>query len=175
MQAFTSLEMVRTSGALKLFNSLKVRRYTSVGQIVELTDAICRERCVAEKWLPKAGFEGQRMDLRVVVIAGVAAHVVVRQSKGPMTNLHLGSRRGDAGRLREHMGEKSWRWAMTVAEQAAAAFPKAQYAGVDVLVAPSFRRAAVAEINAFGDLLPGVLHDGRDTYTAEIAALLPGR
>ena len=41
--------------------------------------------------------------------------------------------------------------------------------GRDLLVAPGFRQFAVAEVNAFGDLLPNLLHDGRDTYSAELA------
>ena len=34
---------------------------------------------------------------------------------------------------------------------------------------------AVAEVNAFGDLLPGVLLDGRDTYAEQVHALVSGR
>ncbi len=49
--------------------------------------------------------------------------------------------------------------------------PESLYAGVDVVISPGFRRHAVLEINAFGDLLPGVLFEGLDTYTAELAAL----
>jgi len=33
----------------------------------------------------------------------------------------------------------------------------------------------VAEVNAFGDLLPGVLADGRDTYAEQVHALTSGR
>jgi hypothetical protein len=42
-------------------------------------------------------------------------------------------------------------------------------AGLDLLLTPGFRRHAVLEINAFGDLLPGIFHDGLDTYGAEVA------
>ncbi len=150
---------------------MRVRRYTGAREISELIEAVCQERSLAEMWLPKAGFDGRRFDLRVIVIAGTAAHVVVRQSNGPMTNLHLGNQRGDLLRLRERMGEANWHTAMVTCEQTAAAFPGSLYAAVDLLVSPSFRRAAVAEVNAFGDLLPNVLHDGRDTYSAELAAL----
>lgn len=170
-QAFSSVELVRERGAVRLFNSLKVRRYSGTREISELIDAVCRERSLAEVWLPKAGFEGRRFDLRVVVIAGNAAHVVVRQSSGPMTNLHLGNQRGNPVRLRERMGEADWQAAMFACERAAAAFPGSLYVAVDLLVSPSFGRVAVAEVNAFGDLIPNVLHDGRDTYSAEIAAL----
>ena len=172
MQAFSSVELVREQGEVRLFNSLKVRRYSGVREISELIDAVCRERSIAEVWLPKAGFDGRRLDLRVLVIAGSAAHVVVRQSSGPMTNLHLGNRRGDVPRLRERMGEENWQTAMRAGERAAAALPGSLYVAVDLLLAPSFRRVAVAEINAFGDLLPNVWHDGQDTYAAELAVLI---
>ena len=39
------------------------------------------------------------------------------------------------------------------------------------MFSPGFRRHAVAEVNAFGDLLPGLLVDGRDTYAAQLEAL----
>ena len=42
------------------------------------------------------------------------------------------------------------------------------------MFAPDWRRHAVAEVNAFGDLLPGLLVDGRDTYAAQVAALAAG-
>ena len=45
--------------------------------------------------------------------------------------------------------------------------------GVQTCALPIY---AVAEVNAFGDLLPGVLDDdGRDTYGAQIAAVTAGR
>lgn len=170
-QAFSSVEMVHEGGKVKLFNSLFVRRYDSAREISTLITSICRHPCIAERWFPKAGLDGQRFDLRVLVIAGRARHVVVRQSKGPITNLHLGNRRGNLDRLKERMGPQNWRSAMEVCERAAAVFPGSLYIGVDLLVAPSFRRFAVAEVNAFGDLLPNLEHDGMDTYTAELVAL----
>ncbi len=51
-------------------------------------------------------------------------------------------------------------------------FPTSHYAGVDLLFTPSYRHHAVLEINAFGDLLPGILCDGLDTYEAELSALV---
>jgi hypothetical protein len=175
LQAFTSVELVQIDGRVQLFNSLQVRRYSELREISLLIDALCQERCLAEMWLPKAGLDGQRLDLRVLVIAGCAAHVVVRQSSGPMTNLHLGNRRGDPDRLRVRMGEENWCGAMAVCERAAAAFPRSLHVAVDLLVSPSFGRFAVAEVNAFGDLLPRVFHQGLNTYAAELAAFFGSR
>ena len=50
------------------------------------------------------------------------------------------------------------------------------HAWVDLMVGSDWRRHAVAEVNAFGDLLPRVLDGaGRDTYTAQVSALRDGR
>jgi hypothetical protein len=40
------------------------------------------------------------------------------------------------------------------------------------MFSPDFHRHAIAEVNAFGDLLPGLLNDGRDTYAQQIEVLL---
>jgi glutathione synthase/RimK-type ligase-like ATP-grasp enzyme len=170
-QAFSSVEIVREKGRVKLFNSLSVRRYHSAGEIAELIDAICREQCIAEAWFPKAGLEDLTFDLRVLVIAGAAQHAVVRQSASPITNLHLGNRRGSIEKLKQRMGPENWGAALSVCERAAGAFPDSLYVAVDLLVAPGFRRFAVAEVNAFGDLLPNLEYRGMDTYAAELAAL----
>jgi hypothetical protein len=49
-------------------------------------------------------------------------------------------------------------------------FPGSLYAGVDIAISPNFAEHHVLEVNAFGDLLPGLLHQGLDTYEAEVAA-----
>ncbi len=167
-RAFSTVEMAEG----RLFNSLTVREYRDPRLIAELVDAVCRQRSVAERWFPKAGHDGERFDLRILVIGGRSAHAVMRQSAGPITNLHLGNRRGDLDGLRRRMGPVAWQTALEVAERAAGAFPASLYVAVDLLVAPGFRRFAVAEVNAFGDLLPNLPHEGRDTYTAEFARLL---
>jgi hypothetical protein len=70
------------------------------------------------------------------------------------------------------MGDAAWAAAMRTCEAAAACFPESLHAGVDLRIAPDFQRHSVLEVNAFGDLLPGVLSEGKDTYSAEIRATL---
>jgi hypothetical protein len=173
--ALTTVELVRQGGELRLYNSRRIRRYDTPAEAGALIDALAREGVRVEEWVPKAGLAGHVFDLRVVVIAGRARHVVVRMSRGPMTNLHLLNRRGDLAVVLERMGPEAWRAARRTCERAAAAFPGSLHLGVDLLVAPGFRRHAVLEANAFGDLLPGVLHRGVDTYEAEIRALAARR
>ena len=128
--------------------------------------------CTSTQWIPKAGLDGMAFDLRVVVIAGRACHVVPRLSSSPMTNLHLKNRRGDVAALRSRMAPGAWESALETCRRAVACFPGCHYAGVDLLIAPGYRRHAVLEVNAFGDLLPGITCRGQDTYTAEVAAWL---
>ena len=52
-----------------------------------------------------------------------------------------------------------------MAERAAACFPDALYAGVDILLS-NRKRPLVGEINAFGDLLPNLRHRGDTAYEA---------
>jgi hypothetical protein len=139
-----------------------------------LIDALCREGVQVEEWLPKAGAEGGSFDLRVLVIAGRPRHTVMRVSESPMTNLHLLNRRGDLGHLLAEVPPERWEAAMASCRRAAGAFPRCLHAGVDLVLTPGYRHHAVLEVNAFGDLLPGVLCDGLDTYEAELAALQPG-
>jgi hypothetical protein len=170
-QAITTVEMVRHGNTMRLYNSRRVRTCDKPGEIAELIDALCKQRVHVEQWIPKAGIANQSFDLRVVVIAGQAQHVVVRLSRTPMTNLHLLNARGDVDQVLERIGPIHWDKARQTCEQAASAF-NSLYSGIDLLISSDYKRHAIAEINAFGDLLPGVLHNGQDTYSAEILAML---
>ncbi len=174
MQAITTVELVQHDGELRLYNTRRIRTYESAADIVPLIDTLCREGVQVEEWIPKAAFEGQTFDLRVLVIGGTVRHVVPRLSRHPMTNLHLLNRRGDPSRLREQIPTEHWEAALETCRRAAAVFPGCLHVGVDLLFTPSFRRHALLEANAFGDLLPGIVCDGLSTHDAELAALFVG-
>ncbi len=172
-EAITTVEMVHQGGELRLYNSRLLRRYRDPADLALLIDTLAREGVQAEEWLPKAALGDKTFDLRVLVIKGEARHAVVRMSRTPMTNLHLGNERGDLSAVTARMGADAWSHALRTCERAAGAFPGSLHVGVDLLIAPDFRTHAVLEANAFGDLLPGVLHDGLDTYEAEARAVTP--
>jgi hypothetical protein len=155
----------------RLFNELRVRHYTDERHVAAIVDRLGADGLHVERWSPKASHDGRVFDLRVVVIAGRASHVVARTSRSPLTNLHLDNARGDLAAIRAAAGPARWAAAMRTCERAAACFPGSLQVGVDLMFGPGFETHAVAEVNAFGDLLPGVLVDGRDTYAAEVAAL----
>ncbi len=171
VRATTSVEMVRAGKSFQLYNSLRVRCYQRERDVAALIDALCDQGAHAEVWLPKAGFDGRTFDLRVLLIDNQVRHVVMRTSRGPITNLHLGNRRGDVERLLRVVEPRCVAAAWKSCRRAAELFPRSLYAGVDLMFLPGFRRHAVLEINAFGDLLPNVFHKGQDTYTAEWEAV----
>ncbi|MER6397168.1 STM4014 family protein [Kitasatospora sp. NPDC001603] len=160
----------------QLHNSLRVRRYRDEREAAELVDRLAPDGLHVEQWIPKAAQAGRSADLRVVVIAGRATHVVVRTSAQPMTNLHLGGARGSLAVAQQAAGH-AWPGLLETAERAAACFPGSPMVGVDVLPTAGWRRAVVGEVNAFGDLLPNLTGlpggpaEGLDTYAAQISAL----
>ena len=89
-----------------------------------------------------------------------------------MTNLHLRNPRRSWEFAREYIGSAAAHAALQTGEAALRCFPRSLYAGIDLMFAPGLRHHALLELNAFGDLLPGTLHEGQDTYTAEILAAL---
>lgn len=171
-RAFTTVEVVQKHDDLCLYNTRRIRRLDHWLSVANVIDALGQHRLHVETWRPKAGIEGHTFDLRVVVIDGQVQHTVARLSRNPITNLHLLNQRRPFEMVRARLSDDAWAAARRSCEAATAAFPGSFYVGVDLLIAPNFKDHAILEVNAFGDLLPGVLHQGRDTYTAEIEAML---
>lgn len=172
-QAYTTVELVDDEAGLRLYNTRRVRKLNNAKEIRILIDAICRHRAFAEMWLPKATHQSMSCDLRVLTIAEKPQHVVLRKSKGPFTNLHLLNERADADELKQRMLPANWQAAMQSCARAAGCFPRSLYAGIDLLILSGLRSHAIAEINAFGDQLNGVVQDGKDTYTCQLESLMP--
>lgn len=152
----------------RLFNSLRVRTLHDSATIRPLIDTLCRHRVHVEQWIPKGSLDQQRFDVRVLVIAGQAQHSVVRLSNSPFTNLHLGNNRKPIERLIDQTSLTQWKAVERTCQQAAACFPDAFYAGIDLLFTPNLNRHFILELNAFGDLLFHVYRDGMDTYEMQI-------
>jgi glutathione synthase/RimK-type ligase-like ATP-grasp enzyme len=172
VQAVTAAEMVTAKNGLQLFNSLKVLTYTNESDIAVLVNRMVAENIFAEEWLPKATINDRFFDVRVLVIGGRARHTVIRTSTHVLTNLHLGNRRGDLNELAAIIGNNKLQEIKQLAEQAAACFPQSLYMGIDLLLTADLRKTVVLEINAFGDLLPGLTDEGETCYEAQIKAMI---
>lgn len=164
-----------------LYNSLRVRSYEDEVDVAAIVDLLADDGFHVERWFPKAGLGGRTIDLRVVVVDGTPTHAVVRASRTPLTNLHLGGERGDLDAVRRRLGPRGWERALEACSGAAACFPGSLSAGVDLMVGVGWRNVAVAEVNAFGDLLPGLTGmpgggaEGLDAYDAQVRAILARR
>ncbi len=84
-----------------------------------------------------------------------------------MTNLHLANSRGDILELAD--GAERLEIAKQMAQQAAYVFPTANCIGADVICTKN--SAKVIELNAFGDLLPGITYQGLNSYEAQVSAM----
>jgi hypothetical protein len=174
-QATTTVEMVETCAGVHLYNSRRMRIYRDQREIAQLIDALCRHRVQVEQWVPKAGLGDRVADVRVLTIGGRVRHTVVRLSRHPLTNLHLGNDRAGIDVLLPRLGAARWAAARATCERVAAAFPASLYLGIDLLITADYRAHVVGEVNAFGDLLYDTQDAGQDPYDAEIAALLEQR
>ncbi len=168
-QLIAPIEIVREATHVRLFNSLRVRSFTSHGDIQDIFGVLAVQGMIAEVAVNKARVDGERFDLRYVVIGGQANHVVVRQSASPITNLHLGNRRGSLAAVTETVRANRLNECRQLAIEAASCFPKTLTCGVDILL-PRSGEPVVCEVNAFGDFLPGLIAGGKTVFQAIVNA-----
>lgn len=140
----------------------------------EMLDAVgylAGEGITVQEGIRHAQLDGQNADLRVVCVGGKAVATIFRLSPHPITNLHLGGRRGDWDRCRQAIPTRHWLDALDSATGAAGCFDSL-VAGVDVVFEPGFRRHFVLEVNAFGDFFPGWTDPaGRSLHQIELQAI----
>lgn len=152
------------------FNSLKVRRVSRQDAIDEALGFILAQGAHVERAVPKARLDGAFFDLRVLVIDGQPSFTVVRQSRHPITNLHLGGWRGDLEHLRAAVPADSLAAAYETCRRAAA-LQGCFHLGLDLLFEPGLRAHRLVEANAFGDLIPGLRLQGRSVYGHQVHRL----
>jgi len=163
--AWAITTMVRIDG--DFYNTRRLRRVSGD----DLTDAlafILAEGACVQEGIPMAQLDGQNFDVRVVVIHGQPAFTVFRLSSAPMTNLHLGGRRGETAACRAAIPTRAWLDAIDHCVAAAAQYPCAMV-GVDLLFERGFLNHYILEVNAFGDWFPDLTDEqGRTVHRVEI-------
>ncbi|MGK5023259.1 STM4014 family protein [Janthinobacterium sp. RB2R34] len=158
-QATTSASITKVGGETRLFNVKRITRHDNAADIATLINTLAAQQLYAEAWLDKPRCGDSHYDLRVVAIAGQPMHRVARMGTQMMTNLHLDNQRGEVSTLLDAADIAAMEAAT---RQAALAFPASHVTGYDLVVRRG--QAHVLEANAFGDLLPGLLWQGLDTY-----------
>nr|WP_246623817.1 STM4014 family protein [Sphingomonas colocasiae] len=155
-----------------------IRRLNDRREIARIVDRLAPLGLHVEQWVPKIGLAGRIVDLRLVVIGGTRIFPVLRASRHPITNLHIGGERGGADALAAAMGDAAWRDLLETARRSARCFPSALSVGIDMAVLAGGRRHAVLEVNIFGDHIRDFAMDGQSVHQAQaahIAAIMAAR
>jgi len=166
-------EQLTTTARLEngfLSNEKRLRSYRDRESIDVLFRIILSDGAIVQRWIPKAGTEAGPFDLRVLVIKGQIAQRIARVGRGTITNLHIDASRLDAEQALRSFGDRTITAVYEVCRRAADCFPGQLAVGVDVMVDPA-GRPYVLECNAWGDYLPRLLSDGRDSYQSQVHAL----
>lgn len=151
----------------RLYNTKHLYRMTGQEAIRELLSHLLPLGVMAERWVPKDTVNGMSYDLRVVVQFGAAAHIVVRQSKGPITNLHLNNRAETVEVL--SLTKQQYEAIEELCVQAVGLFDGLTYAGVDVLLDKKNKSPYIIEMNGQGDLIYQDIFDKNQIYGEQAA------
>lgn len=156
-----------------LINTKKLYRIEDKMQIQKLLEQILSMETIIERWYPKAEFYGKKYDLRVVWQFGKVDFVVARQSKGPITNLHLNNQALPIEEL--GLQDKKMIEIEELCNMAMTKFPLLNYAGIDIMLDKGSLKPRIIEINGQGDLLyqdifhENIIYKNQLRYMYEIA------
>lgn len=149
----------------------RVQQLTDRAAIARLVDRLGPLGLHVEPWLPKIGIGNRVADVRLVLVRYGGMFPVLRTSRHPMTNLHLGGRREPIEPLIERIGRAAWDSLRASAHAAASFFPTSQVLGLDIAVLADGRHAML-EANVFGDFVKGVTVDGLCPHGAQVRQIV---
>ncbi len=153
----------------EVFSTRRLRRHEGEN-LQAVLGFLLREGACVQQGIRMAQIDGQNFDIRVVVIHGQPAFTIFRLSSQPMTNLHLGGRRGDVARCRAAIPTRAWLDGLDHCVETAGLYRSAAV-GIDLLFESGYLRHFVLEVNAFGDFFPNLTDEkGRSVHRIEIEA-----
>ena len=156
----------------QFYNTRSIRRLRGENEIRPALEFLLQEGLFVQRGIPLAQIDDQNFDVRVVCIYGKPVATIFRLSSAPMTNLHLGGRRGDWASCRSQIPTRIWLDALDSCSNAAECFDSA-IAGVDLVFEQNSPNHRILEVNAFGDFFPGWTDaNGWSIPRHEIAATL---
>src|SRR5262249_15131459 len=92
----------------RLYNSLRVRRYARPEIVDRVLGFILAEGAHVEEAIAKQPARGVHADVRILFVRRDPLFSVLRTSRTPITNLHLGGRRGDVDAYRATLPDGAW-------------------------------------------------------------------
>lgn len=166
MQVFTSCKLTENG----LVNTKTLYCLEKEQDILALLQEIFKLDIMVERWYPKSTFQNKSYDLRVVYQFGHIAHIVVRQAKGPITNLHLNNQALEIETLK--LNPEIINKIESLCEQAVNLFPGLQMAGIDILLEKNSQKPYIIEMNGQGDLIYQDIYRDNRIYKEQIEHLL---
>ena len=150
----TSKESLYTCAYMEdnqLINTKKLYHLEDKVKIEGLLGKILSMENMIERWYSKADYNGKKYDLRVVWQFGKIDFAVARQSKGPITNLHLNNQALDIKEL--GLSKEKWMEIEQLCDCAMKLFPSLNSAGIDIMLEKGSLKPRIIEINGQGDLI----------------------
>ncbi len=151
-----------------LYATRKLQKLNRVNHIDQLIEKLAPMGLHIESWVPKAGVNDSTVDFRFISIQQEPIFSILRLSKSPITNLHLGNSRADPSLLKQHMQPKDWLRLEETCTKVAKLFPSSFMLGIDVAVFNDLRQHAVLEVNPFGDFIKDVTYQNLSPYDHQI-------
>ncbi len=156
----------------KLINTKNIHRLTDSTKIAGLLNELMKQEVIIEKWIPKAQHQGLPYDLRVVYQFGHIAFIVARQSKGPITNLHLNNRALNFNEL--SFSQVLMDKIETLCGKAFSCFQGLNSVGIDVLIQVKNQHPLIIEMNGQGDLIYNDIFNENRIYKEQIERMSIG-
>lgn len=148
-----------------IHNTKRINRLSVEKEIIPLAEAVIQTGAILEEWIPKAQLQGENYDLRVVCRESEIDYIVVRCSKGSITNLHLNNK---AHWWNELSLSEEVRQQIYFQCQEAVQSLDLQYAGVDVLMERGTDLPYIIEVNGQGDHVYQDMFAHNSIYTQQI-------
>ena len=148
-----------------IHNTKRINRLSVEKEIIPLAEAVIQTGAILEEWIPKAQLQGENYDLRVVCRESEIDYIVVRCSKGSITNLHLNNKAHWWNEL--SLSEEVRRQIYFQCQEAVQSLDL-QYAGVDVLIERGTDIPYIIEVNGQGDHVYQDMFAHNSIYTQQI-------
>lgn len=153
-----------------LVHTKRIRHLTRPEQIEPILRQLLKGEVLVEKWYPKAEYQGNKYDLRVVWQFGRSVYMVGRQSQYPITNLDLNNHALPMECL--PLSEKTMQEIRQLCDDTMACFADMSVAGIDVMLDKNTYKPRVIEINGQGDLLHQDIYQENQIYRAQVEQML---
>ena len=148
-----------------IHNTKRINRLSTEKEMIPLAEAVMQTEAILEEWIPKEQLQGENYDLRVVCRESEIDYIVVRCSKGSITNLHLNNK---AHWWNELSLPEVVRQQIYFQCQEAVQSLDLQYAGVDVLIERGTDIPYIIEVNGQGDHVYQDMFAHNSIYTQQI-------